>query len=596
MKRGLIHKILFITILAFVAETVSAQRVVVLKDTTLIYKKLENYSNRSKFTRFAYNLVFKSYTVKPRKRKPIQKPYNAFEGRFIRRINVVTLDPFGNSIGDTIDAHLNFLSKAGNSLHLKTQSMTIRNLLLIRPKQRFDSLLIIESERLVRTRHFVRDVAFNVKTTGTRPDSVDITIRVLDNWSIIPEFHVSPINTMLNVTDQNFLGMGHEFTNGVSRNIPDGLNTYQTNYSIPNISNTYISATLHYEKDAENNFNKSFVIDRPFYSSFAKWAGGVYWKDVRSQETPLHFRSITEDYWAGQAQQLTTGNAVEKRLTNFITTTRFLHVKYLQKPSEALDPLHFYSNETFFLTGIGLSNRKYVQDKYLFKYGITEDVPVGKVYALTGGYQTKNYINRLFWGARFSTGNYYPWGYLSSNVEYETFVRGGKSEEGIFNADVKYFTNLLEVGRWKFRQFVKPQLTIGINRFAYDSLTLNDGFGIDGFKSTMLSGSSRFLLSFQTQAYAPWDFIGFRFGPFFTYTLGVLGDAGFSHSKSYSQFGFGVMIKNENLVLNTFQFSFSFYPIMPGNGSNLLKMNSFKTTDFGFSNFEVGKPGARVFQ
>jgi hypothetical protein len=155
---------------------------------------------------------------------------------------------------------------------------------------------------------------------------------------------------------------------------------------------------------------------------------------------------------------------------------------------------------------------------------------------------------------------------------------------------------LLEVGKWKFRQFVKPQLTVGINRFASDSLTLNDGFGIDGFRSTRLSGSSRFLFSLQTQAYAPWDFIGFRFGPFFTYTLGVLGNDGFSNSKAYSQFGFGVLIKNENLILNTFQFSFSFYPIMPGNGRNLLKMNSFKTTDFGFSSFEVGKPGARVFQ
>jgi len=137
---------------------------------------------------------------------------------------------------------------------------------------------------------------------------------------------------------------------------------------------------------------------------------------------------------------------------------------------------------------------------------------------------------------------------------------------------------------------------VGVNRFANDSLTLNDGFGIDGFSSTKLSGSSRFLLSLQTQAYAPWDFIGFRFGPFFTYTLGVLGNEGFKNSKTYSQFGFGVLIKNENLILNTFQFSFSFYPIMPGNGINMLKMNSFKTTDFGFSTFEVGKPGARVFQ
>lgn len=596
MERFFRHVILLFAVLMFFGESTYAQNAPAKTDSTRIYKKIENFSNRSKFTRLAYSLVFKSITVKPHKKKSIQKPYLNFEGKIIRQINVVTLDPFGNSIADTINKSLNFLSKTGNTLHLKTQKLTILNLLLIRPKQRFDSLLVMESERLVRNRPYVQDVSFIVREVSAKSDSIDITIRVLDNWSIIPEVQVSPVNTTLNITDQNFLGTGQEFLNGFSRNIPEGITTFRTNYSIPNIWNTFVSTTLHYEKDANNNFNKSLIIDRPFYSTFAKWAGGVHLIDIRSVETPLHFRSITEDYWAGQAQQLTSGNSVEKRLTNFITTIRYLHIRYLEKPSENLDPLHFYSNETFFLTGIGLSNRKYVQDKYLFKYGIIEDVPVGKVFALTGGYQNKNLINRLYWGARFSMGNYYTWGYLSTNIENETFVRNGKAEEGIFNLDVKYFTNLLEVGKWKFRQFVKQEITVGINRFANDSLTLNDGFGIDGFSSTRLSGSSRYLLSLQTQAYAPWDFIGFRFGPFFTYTLGILGNDGFSNSKAYSQFGFGVLIKNENLILNTFQFSFSFYPIMPGNGTDLLKMNSFKTTDFGLSNFVVGKPGTRVFQ
>lgn len=598
MERAFKIILLCCMVLAFGCELAFSQRVPVKKDSTYLYKKIESFSSHSKFTRFAYGLVFKSYTVRPRKKKPIQKPYRAFEGKIIRRITVETLDPFGHSIANTDVAPLNFLSKAGNSLHLKTQNLTIRNLLLIRPNQRFDSLLVKESERLVRSRPFIRDVSFFVKSTSTRSDSVDIAIRVLDNWSILPDIQVSTTSTTINVREQNFLGMGHEFLNGFTGNIVDGMKTYRTDYAIPNIWNTYISAALHYETDFHNNFNKSLIIDRPFYSTFAKWAGGVFLRDLSSVRTPLSFRSNTQDFWIGQAQQLLTGHSVEKRLTNFITTTRYLKIRYLDKPLEQYDPLHFFSNEDFFLTGIGLSNRKYVQDKYLFKYGIIEDVPVGKVFALTGGYQVKNQVSRTFLGARFSEGNYYPWGYLSTNIEYETFFRGSIAEEGIFSADVKFFTELIEVGKWKFRQFVKPEIMIGINRFAYDSLTLNSGFGIDGFRSNRLSGNSRFLLSLQTQAYAPWDFIGFRFGPFFTYSLGMLGTPanGFRRSNVYSQFGVGVLIKNENLILNTFQFTFSFFPTMPGYGNDVLKMNSFKTSDFGFSNFEVGKPGARVFQ
>lgn len=64
----------------------------------------------------------------------------------------------------------------------------------------------------------------------------------------------------------------------------------------------------------------------------------------------------------------------------------------------------------------------------------------------------------------------------------------------------------------------------------------------------------------------------------------------FRDNKIYSQIGLGVLIKNENLILNTFQLSVSFYPLIPGIGQNVLKVNSFKTTDLGFRDFSIGKP------
>jgi hypothetical protein len=239
-----------------------------------------------------------------------------------------------------------------------------------------------------------------------------------------------------------------------------------------------------------------------------------------------------------------------------------------------------------------------VQDKYIFRFGITEDVPIGKVFSVTAGYQDRDSIGRLYLGGRISLGNYYSWGYLGSSCEYGTFFRSSKAEQGVFSVSVEYFTGLLEIGKWKFRQFVKPKILIGLNRFSYDSLTINEGYGLDGFNSLGLSGTRRMLLTLQTQAYAPWNFIGFRFGPFLTYSFGMLGDAssGFKNSRIYSQIGLGVLIKNENLVFNAFQMSITFYPIIPGYGQNIFKTNSFKTTDFGFKDFEIGKPGIVVYQ
>ncbi len=131
-----------------------------------------------------------------------------------------------------------------------------------------------------------------------------------------------------------------------------------------------------------------------------------------------------------------------------------------------------------------------------------------------------------------------------------------------------------------------------------DSLTLNDGYGMDGFNSPELSGTSRLLFTLQTQSYAPWNLIGFHFGPFLIFSLGMLGDpvTGFRNNKVYSQIALGVLIKNENLIFSTFQISFAYYPMIPGKGQNILKMNSFKTTDFGFRDFEIGKPATIPFQ
>jgi len=64
----------------------------------------------------------------------------------------------------------------------------------------------------------------------------------------------------------------------------------------------------------------------------------------------------------------------------------------------------------------------------------------------------------------------------------------------------------------------------------------------------------------------------------------------------YSQIGIGVLIKNESLILNTFQLSIAFYPSIPGKGLNVFKPDVFKTTDFGFRDFVIGKPGIVAFQ
>jgi hypothetical protein len=613
MKKWFKNIVILFFVFALLCDFAFAQQAPAKPDSAKVYRDIETFSKKRKSTKFLYRIFFKPVAIpkavqsKVAKKKTNQpKPYSAYEGKIIREIYITTLDPFGHSVTDTTTAEQNFLSNAGNTMHFKTLRITIQNLLLIHKDEPFDSLLVKESERLIRSQRYVHEVAFKVESAGKKSDCVDIYIRELDKWSFIPAGAISTSNFRLAITEKNFFGSGHEFKNDFNRNYIDGVNTFNTDYSIPNIRNTYVSSALHYGTDGYKNYSRSITVDRPFFSPFAKWAAGIslssqYRNDsLKTAElvnVPYTLKYGTQDFWAGKSQRIFGGSSEAARVTNFIMTARYLRVRFHEAPPAIYDTAHNYSNEDFYLAGIGISTRKYFQDSYVFNYGIIEDVPVGAVYALTGGYQVKNNTSRMYFGLRYSFGNYTNYGYLSYDLEYGNFYRSSHAEQGVFTAAVNYFTGLIEIGNWKFRQFIKPQLTLGLNRFPTERLTINNENGIRGFSSSDF-GTKKIILTLQTQAYAPWNILGFRFGPYLVYSLGMLASEphGFNKSQVFSQFGFGLLIKNDFLVLNFFQVSVAFYPNIPGSGTNVFKYNSISSTDFGFRDFVIGKPAPVAYQ
>src|SRR5680860_1329754 len=98
--------VILLFILLITNDFTFAQDTIVQKDSTHLYENIETYSERNKFTQFMFRLFFKPVAPdqpqKKENKKRIQKPYSSFEGKIIRNINIKTLDPFGNSIGDTI--------------------------------------------------------------------------------------------------------------------------------------------------------------------------------------------------------------------------------------------------------------------------------------------------------------------------------------------------------------------------------------------------------------------------------------------------------------------------------------------------------------
>lgn len=468
--------------------------------------------------------------------------------------------------------------------------------MLFKRNEPFDSLLVNESVRLIRLQKYVRDVFFYAVPTSGAGDSADVYITVADIWSIVPAYKRSSTAINVGITENNVLGYGHAFHADNQKNRISNTSITQFSYYVPNIGSSYISSRLEYFFTDSSDLVKSIEFERNFFSPLTKWAGGVFIGKIIADQTYTLSDSVRLfsaqknilDIWGARSWQLFKDNSTDARTASLIVSSRFLMTRYPgAHPDEV--PIGISGRRNFYFAGIGITSRRYFQDKYIFKFGKTEDVPVGRYFGITTGLEARQ-KHRWYFGFKAAWGNYYSLGYLSSHMEYGTYKDESGFNQQVVTGHINYFTRLINIGNWRVRQFVKPTFIFGINRLPTDNLTFREEFmEFDGAGST---ATHMLALTLQTQSYPPWDLFGFRFGPYLFSTFGMLGNkSGFSNSRLYSFFGLGVLIKNDYLMFDTFQISLVYYPFLPDKGYHTFKANAYKTSDFGFKDFELGKPG-----
>lgn len=584
-----------------------------------IYYKIERVSQKKKFYKFLHDAFFRSVQTEELSNTKRQKsasinpiPYRLYNCKIIRNITIESLDPFGFSAENKNSKPENQLERIGNSLHIKTKHWTIRNLLLFKKNEELDSLLLKESERLIRSQRYVRSVIIKPIPIANCSDSIDVSVRVLDTWSAAITGAYANNKSNLDINERNFIGLGHEFDINYLKSLDNSTAInygYDAKYTVPNFRNTFINTSVASKKDLNNSTYKSIKLDRPFYSTYTHWAGGIYY-DYKSYNQTLvnsdavalsqYFNSKTYSLWGGHAFNIFGKGSEFARTSHLVITGGFTNTNYLTKPDLAIDPIQFFSSSKLALATLGISAQKFYQDKYLFRFGTIEDIPYGKLIAVTGGFENKNLVNRAYFGGRFAYGNYFNFGYLQGNFEAGSFFNDGKSEQSIYKFELNYFTNLFPIGSWKFRQFFKPVLVLGTNRLntPQDRLNLIDVNGIPGFNSAPLTGTKKILATFQTQSYNQKEWYGFNFSPYLNFTFGFLdtGDHIFFSNKMYSQIGVGVLVNNKYLIFNSFQLSFSYYPSLPIDGSNIIKTNAFQNNNIEFRDFQIGQPALIPYQ
>ncbi len=370
------------------------------------------------FSSFAFTVSTDSIRVK------------ASEGKTIKNIFINNIDVSGPSINDGQNWKPDILGKIGNALHSKTKTWVIKNILLFKEGDKLDPQSIEDSERLLRQSGYFYDAAIKLQSTE-ETGNVDVYVSTKDKWTLDPQISYSPKRKSgyLGLKDKNFMGIGHSagllITHDEDSYIGWGG---KFDYTINNIKGSFVNASLNL---ASNNKSNLFQVslNRSFFTTCTKWAGGL---DFTWQHDDLRFiddsKKITliphsydsQDLWIGRSFMLPFVPQPVRKSSSFIVSGRYFRKHYRIRPKVTADSNKIFENHRLYLASLGAISRKFYKAYYVSEFGVTEDIPVGGMIALTTGSDSREFYNRWYYGAQLVySAQINHFGYISGNFELE---------------------------------------------------------------------------------------------------------------------------------------------------------------------------------
>lgn len=596
--------------------------VLILPDT-LFYKVKGNFYSRlkdrwyqRKFTKQLFNLLFslpsEDFGLDTTKLVKSENPFLSFQGKTIGNISLVKLEALGTNMEDLSKRPESVVQKLGNTINFNTRDRVIKNNLLFEEGDAVNPSILADNERIIRELPFIKDARIIVRERPESPNVVDIEILTRDVLALSVDLEARAIDAaILRINHKNIFGSGHEIDNRFS--VDDGATqkfSYRGRYRVPNIKRSFTSLELRYG-DTENLDETTLQIKRDFVSPSIKFAGGLEWSQQKIRERTLEnivsdldfdevFLIRQFDYqnaWLARGFPIRTRKPELRDRSRIILSGRISNIDYLQRPEVAKNTNKRFHNRLLSIGGIGFSQRRYFKDQLIFGYGRTEDIPYGMSVELLAGHEWGEFYDRTYLAGRISRGGYLGLlGYFYAGFSAEGFLHEGNSEQGQVRTDFRYISNLIDNGRWKFRQFITLNYTRGFNRFEGEFIDIRDKNGIRGLTSNTLRGTQRLLLNIETVAFTPIDLLDFRLALFGFADFGLInnGNRDIFREKSQKGYGIGFRIRNDNLTFNAVEIRLAYYPDVPV-GIDAVDLDLSGNSGFRFRDFFISQPEVGTF-
>lgn len=563
---------------------------------------------RSNIFKFAMNAVTRSRADTAIISTKAEEPFLPYKGKIIRHITVREFG-FDQSFTDTTKKSNYFGTKLLNRFHRKSRGWVIRNNIFIKENSVLNPYKVADNERYFRSIEFIQDARILVKPVLGDTNYVDLEVITKDHFSILTGVsELSMGNFKGNIGDANVLGMGQKVN--VVTLLEKGRSPgfgYNLQYNNTNIGGSFVNigfgiSTIN--QDLQNtNLDEHGVyisVQRPLVSQYKHFAGGLtigryqtYNNYSRTENDFYNYGYNKFDVWGGY------NIAVNKYLQNSsIKDRRFLSLRYFKndfflQPYQTKGMYNFrYDNREGVLGQYTFFKQNFFKTNYIYGFGNTEDVPNGYNIAATTGWYRQADLKRAYAGVDANL-------YLASNksdfIQYFLrtggFLNKGKIEDAAILAGTSIFSRLVIINNVKLREYVNLSYTRLINRVGLDPLNINNVFGLRNFNADSVMGVQRLSLYAETFMFLKYKVFGFKFAPFVLGDVSLLTpeDRGFFKGDLYYGIGGGVRTRNENLVFNTVQLRFVYFPRNPGN-NNSFKITLTTNLNFRYNSNYVNEP------
>ncbi len=137
---------------------------------------------------------------------------------------------------------------------------------------------------------------------------------------------------------------------------------------------------------------------------------------------------------------------------------------------------------------------------------------------ITAGKENNEFKQRNYLGLEASFGeSSKKLGYFYMSAGIAAFLNKVETEQGIVSLNMKYFSNLIVLGKYKIRNFLYADYTRGFDRYIEDRIYFYTENGFSGFRNDSVWGTQRVTLSVESVVFSPVNIYGFKFA-FFGFT------------------------------------------------------------------------------